>query len=279
MEPVQPSAPDLPVSSSDFLRCPAEPNSVQVDLQSAPAPVTSVPECPLPSASPPLTRAAQRRRRLDEQPIASKERTTKATSVAGVASVSSSRKRKRLTGAQLAKMRRANEAAAAASQNSNNNDEPAEVEGDEGDLTDVDADLEETTAMAMKDRVVQCRHLCLHGTWIARLPCCHRLASAIARILRLTSGRCLQRLSVDRRMTLSDGATGARSASMCFHIHPPTHPCPLESDPWPGKGNMAEKTMRGLQAQRQCSALTFSGTWPIHPQVFQVVRALLTRSS
>jgi hypothetical protein len=159
MEPVQPSAPDLPVSPSDLQRCTAEPNSVQVALQSAPAPVTSVSEYPLPSASPPLTRSAQRRRRLGGQPTASQERTTKATSVAGVASVSSSRKRRRVTGTQLAEVCRASEAAAAAASQNSNNNEPAEVEGDEGDLTDVEADFEETTAMAMKDRAVQCRYL------------------------------------------------------------------------------------------------------------------------
>jgi hypothetical protein len=55
-------------------------------------------------------------------------------------------------------------AAVAASQDSNNKP----VEGDEGDPTDVEADFEETTAMAMKDRVVQCQlNTCLCGhEWI-----------------------------------------------------------------------------------------------------------------
>ena len=74
------------------------------------------------------------------------------------------------TGAQLARRRRISEAAAAAaaaataaaSQDSNGKQAEVEVcerdEG-EGDPTDVEADFEETTAMAMKDRVVQCQRL------------------------------------------------------------------------------------------------------------------------
>ena len=71
------------------------------------------------------------------------------------------------TGAQLARRRRVSEAAAAAavaaaSQDSNGKQAEAEVserDEDEGDPTDVEADFEETTVMAMKDRVVQRQRL------------------------------------------------------------------------------------------------------------------------
>jgi hypothetical protein len=68
--------------------------------------------------------------------------------------------------AQLAERRRVG-GTAAASQDSN--DKSAEVEvsergEDEGDPTDVEPDLEETTAMAMRDRVVQCQRL-FAWTW------------------------------------------------------------------------------------------------------------------
>jgi hypothetical protein len=72
--------------------------------------------------------------------------------------------------AQLTERRQISEtAAAAASQDTN--DKPAEVEvgerdEDEGDPTNVEADVEETTAMAMKDRVVQCQRL-FAWTWMA----------------------------------------------------------------------------------------------------------------
>lgn len=172
MEPAQPSAPDLPVSSEDFQQPSAEPNSMRVALQSAPpfAPTcsSSTPECPLPAASPPVTRSAKRRRGLDEQPTASQEWATEATSVAGVASVRrpASSREKVVTEAELAKRRRISKTAAA-SQDSN--DKPAEVEigerdEDGGDPADVEADVKETAAMAMKDRVVQCQlNTCLHG--------------------------------------------------------------------------------------------------------------------
>ena len=60
--------------------------------------------------------------------------------------------------AQLAERRRVSETSAAAS-SQDSNDKPAEIktiERDEGDPTDVEADFDfkETTAMAMKDRVV-----------------------------------------------------------------------------------------------------------------------------
>jgi len=224
-------------------------------------------------ASPPLTRSAQRRRWLGEQPIASQERTTKATSAAGVASVSSSRKRRRVTGAQLAEVCRASEAAA--SQNSNNN-EPAEVEGDEGDLTDVEADFEETTAMAMNDRAVQCRYL---FAW--NMDRTLALLSQARLHHRKDSTADIKTVFTKAELVREDGTVrSGHWCEICKYVlsYSPIHPCPLESDPWPGKGNMAEKTVRGLQVQRLCSALTFDGTWPIYPQVFQVVRALLTRS-
>lgn len=44
------------------------------------------------------------------------------------------------------------------------------------------------------------------------------------------------------------------------HPHIPVR-CALVSDSWPGKGNMAEGTMRGFQVQRLYSALTFSGVY------------------
>ena len=117
----------------------------------------------------------------DEQPlIAHQEGSTEATSVAEVASVrgqAGSRKKmvaegvrrktcsrkKVVTGAQLAERRRISEAAAAAA-SQDSNDKPAEIEvserdEDEGDPTDVEADFEETTAMAMRDRVVQRQRL------------------------------------------------------------------------------------------------------------------------
>ena len=79
------------------------------------------------------------------------------------------------TGAQLARRRRISEAAAAAaaaataaaSQDSNGKQAEVEVserDEDEGDPTDVEADFEETTAMAMRDRVVQCQRL-FAWTW------------------------------------------------------------------------------------------------------------------
>ena len=71
----------------------------------------------------------------------------------GVRKKTCSRK-KVVTGAQLAERRRISEAVAAASQD--NNGKPDE---DEGDPADVEADFEETTAMAMRDRVVRCQHL------------------------------------------------------------------------------------------------------------------------
>ena len=131
------------------------------------------------------------------------------------------------TGAQLAERRRISEAsAAAASQDSN--DKPAEVEvserdEDEGDPTDVEADLEETTAMAMRDEWYSV-NACLHGHGGWHRKHLHRLASAVARILQQTSGPCLQRPSARLRTALSEWATGARSAGTCFPIS--THrPC------------------------------------------------------
>jgi hypothetical protein len=108
----------------------------------------------------------------DEQPlIAHQEGSTEATSVAEVTSVrrKTCSRKKMGTGAQLARRRRVSEAAAAAavaaaSQDSNGKQAEAEVserDEDEGDPTDVEADFEETTAMAMRDRVVQCQ--CLFG--------------------------------------------------------------------------------------------------------------------
>jgi hypothetical protein len=171
MEPAHPSEPDLPVSSEDSQRRIAETNSMRTVPQSAPpfAPVSSTPECSLPSASPPVTRTSKRRRRLGEQPpIAPQEWTTDATSVAGVASVrgQTSSRKEMVAEAQLAERRRVG-GTAAASQDSN--DKSAEVEvsergEDEGDPTDVEPDLEETTAMAMRDRVVQCQRL-FAWTW------------------------------------------------------------------------------------------------------------------
>ena len=69
--------------------------------------------------------------------------------------------------AQLAEGRRVSETAAA-SQDSN--DKQAEVEAserdeDEGDRADAEADFEETTAMAMRDRVVQRQRL-FTSTWV-----------------------------------------------------------------------------------------------------------------
>jgi hypothetical protein len=70
--------------------------------------------------------------------------------------------------AQLVEGRRVSETAGAgagAATSQDSNDKPAEVEvgerdKDEGDPTDVEANFEETTAIAMKDRVVRtCQHL------------------------------------------------------------------------------------------------------------------------
>ena len=172
MEPAQSSKPDLPVSPSVSQKRTAEIDSMRTAPQPALAftPVSSTPECTPPSASPPVLRTARRRRGPDEQPlIAPQEGSTEATSVAEVASVrgQTGPRKKMVTGAQLAERRRISEAAAAASQDSNG--KPVEVEvcerdGDEGDPTDIEADLEETTAVVMKDRVVECQ--CLFAwTW------------------------------------------------------------------------------------------------------------------
>ena len=68
------------------------------------------------------------------------------------------------TEAQLAERCRVSETTAAAAASQDSNDKPAEVEvserdENEGGPTDVEADFEETTAMAMRDRVVQCQRL------------------------------------------------------------------------------------------------------------------------
>ena len=68
------------------------------------------------------------------------------------------------TEAQLAEGSRVSETAAASQ---DTNDKSTEVEEDEGDLTDIEADFEETTAMAMKDRMVQRQHLAA-WTWTLR---------------------------------------------------------------------------------------------------------------
>src|SRR5262245_35091191 len=133
MEPAQPSEPDLPVFSSEFQRCIAETDSMQVDLppalSSIPVSSFSAPECPHPSASPPASRTAKRSRRLGEQPIALQGCSTEATSVAEVAGVRRSTgprrsKRRMVTEAPLAERRLVSETAA--SQDSN--DKLAEVE-------------------------------------------------------------------------------------------------------------------------------------------------------
>ena len=171
MEPAQPSESDLPVSSSVSQKRTAEIDSMRTVPQYALpfTPVSSTPECTLPSASPLILRTARRRRGPDEQPlIAPQEGSTEAMSVAEVASVcgQTGSRKKMVTGAQLAERRRISEAsAAAASQDSNG--KPAEVEvserdEDEGDPTDVEADLEETTAMAMRDEWYSV-NACLHG--------------------------------------------------------------------------------------------------------------------
>jgi hypothetical protein len=154
MRPAQPSAPDLPVPSPDFRRRAAEPSSMRVALQSA-----TSPEWPTPSASPLVTRSAKGRRGLGEQPIASQERIVKPTTITRAASFPGSRKRI-ATEVQLAEESQVSETTAA-SQDTNDN----EVEGDEGDLTDIEADFEETTAMAMRDRVVQSQRL-FAWTWM-----------------------------------------------------------------------------------------------------------------
>ena len=168
MEPAQSSKSDLPVSSSVSQKRTAEIDSMQTVPQYALlfTPVSSTPECTLPSASPLVLHTARHRRRLDKQPlIAHQEGPTEATSVAEVASVrgQTGSRKKIVTGAQLAERRRVSETAvAAASQDSNGKQAEVEVcerdEG-EGDPTDVEADFEETTAMAMKDRVVQRQRL------------------------------------------------------------------------------------------------------------------------
>ena len=66
------------------------------------------------------------------------------------------------TEAQLAEGSRVSETAAASQ---DTNDKSTEVEEDEGDLTDIEADFEETTAMAMRDRVVQSQRL-FAWTWM-----------------------------------------------------------------------------------------------------------------
>jgi hypothetical protein len=114
--------------------------------------------------------------------------------------------------------------------------------------------------MAMKDRVVvvQCQRL-FAWTWID--ASCHRLAPAVARIFQQTSGRYLQRLCACMRTALPDRATGARSAGRqvgaSVPTHPPAHPCPLVSDPWPPeKGNMAEKARRVVYRFNDCAPRT-----------------------
>lgn len=238
MESAQSSKPDLPVSSSVSQKRTAEIDSMRAVPQYALlfTPVSSTPECPLPSASPLVLRTARHRRRLDEQPlVAHQERSTEATSVAEVSSLcgqAGSRKRVVIE-AQLAERRRVSEttaAAAAAAASQDSNDKPAEAEAseqdeDEGDPTDVEADFEETTAMAMRDRVVQCQRLFAvhgHGDWHRNHL--YRLAPAVVRILQQISRRYLQRPNARWRTALSEWATGARSASTCFPI-PTHHPC------------------------------------------------------
>jgi hypothetical protein len=89
--------------------------------------------------------------------------------VASVRGQTGSRK-KIVTGAQLAERRRVSETAAAAAASQGSNSKQAEVEvserdEDEGDPTDVEVDFEETTAMAMRDQVVQRQRL-FAWTWI-----------------------------------------------------------------------------------------------------------------
>jgi hypothetical protein len=208
-------------------------------LPSLPVSSFSPPGCPHPSASPPAIRTAKRRRGPGEQPIARQECSTEATSgaeVAGVREPTGLRRsqRRRVPEAQVAERRLVSETAA----RQDSNDKRAEVEtneGDEGegDPTDVEADFEETTAMAMKDRMVQ-RHP-LVGCMDMDAENAHRIATAIARILQQTSGRFFKRPSAWIRTALSNWATGARSARGASVS---TTPCTLVSDPWSGKGNM-----------------------------------------
>jgi hypothetical protein len=148
MEPARPSAPDLTVSEKDCQQHRAEPSDIQVTLLAA---LPYTPECPLLSAFAPDTRSAKRH---------CGQATETTTPVAKVARIrrqtSSSKKKEMLAKAQLAERRRVSEsAAAAAAASQDNNDKLAEVEANEGDLTDVETDFEETAAVAMrKDRVV-----------------------------------------------------------------------------------------------------------------------------
>ena len=169
MESVQPSESDLPVSPSVSQKRAAEVDSMRTVPQYALlfTPVSSIPECTLPSASPLVLRTTRRRCRPDEQPlVAPQEWSTEAMPVAEVASVrgQTGSGKKIVTGAQLAERRRVSETAAAAAASQGSNSKQAEVEvserdEDEGDPTDVEADFEETTAMAMRDQVVQCQRL------------------------------------------------------------------------------------------------------------------------
>jgi len=126
---------------------------MRMALQSA-----TSPQRPLPPAFPPVTRSAKRRRRLGEQSIASQE---EPTSIIRAASFPDPRKRI-ATEVQLAERSRVSETAAASQ---DTNDKSTEVEGDEEDPTDVEADFKETTAMAMKDQVVQSQRL-FAWTWM-----------------------------------------------------------------------------------------------------------------
>ena len=171
MESGQPSEPNLPMSCAESQQCTAETDSTQVNLLPVPPsiPVSSFspPACPHPSASPPAIRTAKRRG-PSEQPIACQGCSIEATSgaeVAGVREPTGLRrsKRRRAPEAQVAESRLVSETAA----RQDSNDKQAEVEGDEGDPTDVEADFEETTAMAMKDRMVQRQHLAA-WTWTLR---------------------------------------------------------------------------------------------------------------
>jgi hypothetical protein len=69
----------------------------------------------------------------------------------------------------------------------------------------------------------------------------------------------------DKRMCKDGTVKSGHWCDICKYMvpYPPTHPCALVSDPWPGKGNMAEMKMRGLQVQRVHFALTFGGIFPI----------------
>lgn len=167
MESAQPSEPTTPCAESQ--QCTAETDSTQVNLLPVPPsiPVSSFspPACPHPSASPPAIRTVKRRRGPGEQPIACQGCSTEATSGAEVAAVreptgSRRSKRKRVPEAQVAESRLVSETAA----RQDSNDKQTEVEGDP---TDVEADFEETTAMAMKDRMVQ-RQSLVAWTWTLR---------------------------------------------------------------------------------------------------------------